>query len=126
MADGGETDQQIIFVCEQEGLLIAYGRASLNAPNSPHNIESLPEGWIMSGVFVDVDHRKKGLACKLIDARFEWLRSRTNEVWSMTGIDNEASFAMHAAAGFTVERHDVVLAVAFPNGGGAVFRRTLD
>ena len=85
----------------------------------------LPEGWYLSGITVARPWRRKGIGRRLVQVRLDWLHEQTTLVYYNTGLENDASVALHSTFGFERVEPDV-LAPA-PHGRRTLqrlFRRT--
>lgn len=100
--------KRAIWVVESEyAEVVAWTRACFfrPAPDAPTN--SIPEGWYLMGVNVLPSWRRRGLGTALCQLRLDWLRTRTEVVWTFTDHDNFASIALHKNLGFQITRGDV-------------------
>lgn len=91
-------DIRHLAVAEFQGDVVAFARAmSFNRTNRP---DERPSGWYLSGVVVRESMRRRGIGRRLVEARLEWLRGRTNLVRAVAATGNEASVALLTDAGF--------------------------
>ena len=86
-----------VFVAEDGQELLGYARcARLEYKAHPQ----LPEGWYLNGVSVVPQHRRKGIASRLVQRRLEYLQGREDTVYYFTAKSNTASQALHEGFGF--------------------------
>lgn len=85
------------------------GFVELNERGYVDGCDTSPVPYI-EGLYVDTDHRRRGIARALIAAAEAWARARgRSELASDCVADNDASLAFHRAAGFEFTRHAVNL-----------------
>lgn len=101
--------------------VVGYGVAARLTPESDGG-RAAPEGWYLAGLVVTPDLRRRGIGGKLTLARMELLRLRTSRVYCFANARNQASIALHEAAGFTELTRDFAIpGVSFDGGEGILF-----
>jgi len=80
---------------------------------------NVPDGWFLTGLFVDPLHRRGGVGRRLTQQRLQWLDARTNKVWYFVSALNRPSIELHRKLGFhEVTRDFVIPGVTFSGGVG--------
>jgi aminoglycoside 6'-N-acetyltransferase I len=102
----GAPDQLNIVAIGGEGAVVAFAEAALRH-DYVNGCDGSPVAFL-EGIYVALDHRRRGVARALVDAVAVWARSKgIEELASDALIDNQASHAFHARLGF-VETERVV------------------
>ena len=99
--------------------MVGYGRASrFTAPHgAPRNVA--PSGYYLTGVLVDAQWRRRGLAEQLTRTRLEWVWQRTPVCWYFANAGNRPSLDLHAKLGFQVVTSDFCSPVSPSRAAGA-------
>jgi aminoglycoside 6'-N-acetyltransferase I len=87
------------FVCVEDGIPLGYIHASLRT-DYVEGTETSPVGYF-EGVYVKPEHRRKGVARRLMEEAEKWAREKgCTEMGSDTNQTNVESRRMHKSAGF--------------------------
>lgn len=107
----------LVLVATSRGTALAYGVAERLA------IETLPEGWYLTGVVVTPSERRRGIATRLTRRRLDWIGQRAEEAYYFVNEVNRVSIDLHAGFGFEPIAHDIhVPGVTFRGGRGVLHR----
>ena len=130
---GGALDDWVVTVTEQldrgermlvaevDGTVVAYAKTGHRAPHDPD--DPAPVGMWLTGAVVAPDHRRSGIARRLVGLLVAERRPTDGPVWSMTDSANRASLALHAGLGFAeVLRAPRMLGQDFGSGTGVLLR----
>jgi len=98
--------QRYSCVATLGGEVVGYGRCGVRDDSAVHEMFT---GWALTGVNVVPRWRRRHIARELTLHRLEWLRGRTDRVFSWTASDNEVSKALHEAMGFALVADDMLL-----------------
>lgn len=94
-----QSDNDIVYLAVVDGKYIGFIHMSLRF-NYVEGSNSSPVGYI-EGIYVEVDHRNKGISMSLVGAGAEWSKSLgCKEIASDTQLDNHASQEFHKKIGF--------------------------
>ena len=118
--------QRLLLVAGRGGGVVGYGRARLfeHPPDAP--ADTAPEGYYLTGLFVDRDFRRTGVGAALTDARLRWIAQRADDAWFFANARNVASMQLHRRFGFEeVTREFSFPGVTFDGGEGVLFRSRL-
>jgi ribosomal protein S18 acetylase RimI-like enzyme len=118
-----ESPDRLLVVAERAEQVIGYGRVLrfVPEPDAPDDIAS--SGYYLMGLVVDPDHRRRGVAAALTEARLEWISKHADGAWYFANARNAASIALHAPFGFEeVTRSFCYPRVDFDRGEGVLFR----
>ena len=125
LEDIGSADR-LLVVGERAGEVIGYGRVLRFVPEPDAPADIAPSGYYLMGLVVHPDHRRRGVAAALTQARLDWISRHANEAWYFANARNAASIALHAPFGFEeVTRSFFYPRVDFDRGEGILFRRRL-
>lgn len=119
-----EDPEAHLVVAEVDGHIAGHATARwlAFAADLARNVE---DGWYLTGLLVDPEHRRGGIGRRLVQARLDWLASRAVSVWYFAAATNPASIALHEPFGFTeVTRDFVVPGISFRGGEGVLCRRS--
>ena len=124
LTEPGLGSDRMLFVAEDAGAILGYGRARDVAAFEDVEPELRPPiGWYLLGMIVDPVHRRRGIGHALTEARLDWLRERTPEVFYFTRRTNGASIALHTAFGFKAYRdHFLFPRTGLEPGDGTMYR----
>ena len=115
-----------LLVARSNGRTLAFARASFYARPEDASPDHQPEGWYLSGVIVDEEYRRRGIAKALCEARLEFVAQRANEVFYIANVRNRPSIELHAKLGFEeLTREFYSPRVTYTGGAGALFRLEL-
>ncbi len=91
-------DDFAAFLAVADGRPVAFAEASLR-----HYVDGAPDAvnGYLEGLFVAADHRRAGIATRLLDAVAAWARAAgATDLGSDTDLDNPDGAAWHGATGF--------------------------
>ncbi|MBD3236600.1 MAG: GNAT family N-acetyltransferase [Candidatus Eisenbacteria bacterium] len=117
----------LVLVAEIAGTTVGFGRLRY-VPHIPPRARAgyAPGGWYLTGVIVDPDFRRRGVAHILTRDRLRWIASRSRHAYYVANARNRASIALHEAFGFVEMTPGPELAgIAFCGGEGVLFRADL-
>ncbi len=110
-----------LWVVTAAARILGFARCAIH----DHPYQNAPCGWYLAGVVIAAQHRRRGLAHQLTEARLRWLQARTQHVYYYANARNQASIDLHAALGFVeFTRHFSIPGVHFDGGVGVLFRKT--
>ncbi len=116
-------DDRHVTVAEGATGLLGYGRTGWFEPVADAPANSAPAGWYLSGLSVDPDWRRRGIARALTQERLDWVAARADEAWYFANARNRVSFALHASLGFVEVTRDFAFpGVEFRGGAGVLCR----
>lgn len=99
MAEIVESPTQVAFVAITDGVASGFATASVRA-DYVEGSETSPVGYL-EGVFIDVEHRRQGIARSLVRAIERWVGMQgCTEFGSDAYLNNTESHAFHRAVGF--------------------------
>lgn len=111
-----------LFVAVHDGRVLGYGRVARLTPTASGG-RNAADGWYLSGVVIDRDHRRRGLARSLTRARCAWVWERADSVYYVVNALHEASRRLHGEFGFQEVTRDFDLpGVYFTEGHGILCR----
>ena len=114
-----------MIVAERSGGFLGYAKASYLEFKEESPANTAPEGWYLTGVVVDPEHRRRGVGAALTRARLQWIGRRAGAAYYFASAKNRATHDLHAPFGFEeVTRNFSVPGVTF-TGGGILFRVAL-
>jgi ribosomal protein S18 acetylase RimI-like enzyme len=120
-----ESPDRLLVVAERAAEVIGYGRVLRFVPEPDAPSDIAPSGYYLMGLVVHPDHRRRGVAAALTQARLEWISSHAEDAWYFANARNAASIALHAPYGFEeVTRSFFYPRVDFDRGEGVLFRLT--
>lgn len=94
-----ESEKDIVYLAIDKGMYVGFIHMSLRF-DYVEGSNSSPVGYI-EGIFVDENHRNKGVSKKLVKAGEEWSKSLgCTEIASDTELDNHGSQEFHKRIGF--------------------------
>lgn len=117
--------ERLLVVAEIDGAVVGHACAGWQHfdPQLAHNVK---DGWYLTGVIVEPEHRRRGVARNLVQARLDWLSTRADRAWYFASAQNEASLELHREFGFSeVTRTFEVPGVTFTGGVGVLCVRAL-
>ena len=118
-----ESPDRLLVVAERAEDVIGYGRVLRFVPEPDAPADIAPSGYYLMGLVVHPDHRRRGVAAALTQARLEWISKHADEAWYFANARNAASIALHAPFGFEeVTRSFLYPRVDFGLGEGVLFR----
>ena len=85
--------------------IVAYGKCGYMDLEDKSTMVGRDQAWILNGVEVDLQWRRKSIARRLVQRRLEWLKERTDLVLYSTALDNDVSVALHREFGFIPYQH---------------------
>ena len=113
-----ESPDRLLVVAECADDVIGYGRVMRFVPPP-----LAPAGYYLMGMVVHPDHRRRGVATALTQARLDWISKHADEAWYFANARNAASIALHEPFGFEeVTRSFFYPRVDFDRGDGVLFR----
>ena len=119
-----ERPDRLLVVAECAGEVIGYGRAVRFEPEADAPTDIAPPGYYLMGLVVHPDHRRRGVAAALTQARLDWMSKQADEAWYFANARNAASIALHASFAFEeVTRSFSFPRVDFDRGEGILFQR---
>lgn len=115
-----------VFVAEIDDAVVGYGRIRDLTHAEGGLPTPLPEGWYLTGVVIAPAFRRRGLGAALTEARIDWARERTPDVYYVANLRNRPSQDLHAVYGF----EEISRAFDYPRAGlksgeGAAYRLRL-
>ena len=116
-------DDRHVTVAETATGLVGYGRTGWfdPVPDAPAN--TAPAGWYLTGLSVDPDWRRRGIARALTEERLDWVAARSDAAWYFANAENRVSLALHASLGFVEVTRDFSFpGVEFRYGAGVLCR----
>jgi GNAT superfamily N-acetyltransferase len=112
----------LLLVAEIDGLLIGFARAAYFQPAQYPDSRNCPEGWYLSGVIVDPDYRRLGIASTLTAYRLDWIAERAKKAYYFANARNKVSIELHGKYNFTELTRDFKYPnVEFEGGEGILF-----
>jgi GNAT superfamily N-acetyltransferase len=112
--------ERLLVVAEVDGLVVGHAGAGWLSFD-PALADNLKNGWYLTGVLVDPVYRRGGVGAALVQARLDWLDTRTDCSWYFATAVNQASLALHSRFGFReVTRKFTVPGVEFTGGTGVL------
>jgi ribosomal protein S18 acetylase RimI-like enzyme len=118
-----ESPDRLLVVAERAEDVIGYGRVLRFVPEPDAPADIAPSGYYLMGLVVHPDHRRRGVAAALTQARLEWISKHADDAWYFANARNAASIALHAPFGFEeATRSFVYPRVDFDRGEGVLFR----
>lgn len=111
----------VLLVAEVSGAVVGWS----GAQRAVVHAETPPE-WLVAGLTVLPEHRRRGIAAELLDGVVHEVRAAAPAapVFSIVNAQNRASLALHKAAGFReVERAGILASITFTGGVGVLLRR---
>ncbi|HZG86694.1 MAG TPA: aminoglycoside 6'-N-acetyltransferase [Paenibacillus sp.] len=94
-----QSEKDIIYLAFVEGECIGFIHMSLRV-DYVEGSRSSPVGYV-EGIYVEENHRRKGISKKLVEAGEQWSKSLgCNEIASDTEVDNYDSQQFHKKIGF--------------------------
>ena len=119
-----ERPDRLLVVAECAGEVIGYGRVVRFEPEADAPTDVAPPGYYLMGLVVHPDHRRRGVAAALTQARLDWMSKQADEAWYFANARNAASIALHASFAFEeVTRSFAFPRVDFDRGEGILFQR---
>lgn len=107
-----------LFVAAHDGRVLGFGRVAWLTPEASGG-RNAADGWYLSGVVIDRDHRRRGLARRLTRARCVWVWERAATVYYVVNALHEASRQLHGEFGFREVTRDFELpGIVFYEGQG--------
>lgn len=99
---------EFVPVAEEDGVLVAYARASYFTRPDDAPDRTAPSGWYLLGISVRADRKRRGFGRELTARRLQWLRGQgAGTAFYFADFDNEPSIRMHDEFGFTEVMRDV-------------------
>ncbi|SEN79609.1 Ribosomal protein S18 acetylase RimI [Actinacidiphila rubida] len=112
--------QSLVVTAKIAGEAVGYANAEF-LPEHP--VDRAPAGYYLTGVTVDPDWRRRGIATLLTRRRMDWIRERDAAVWCFVSARNGASLDLHRDLGFRRERPGASFqGVEFAGGEGWLLR----
>lgn len=116
-------DDRHVTVAEAATGLVAYARTGRFVPAADALANTAPAGWYLTGLSVDPDWRRRGIARALTEERLDWVAARADVAWYFANAGNRVSLALHASLGFVEVTRDFSFpGVEFPGGAGVLCR----
>ncbi|ASP37908.1 hypothetical protein CHH28_04105 [Bacterioplanes sanyensis] len=110
-------DNVIAFVAMQQQQLLGYSKAA-HFNGQAYS----PQGWYLSGLIVNPDYRRAGIAHELTRQRLNALSQHTDTVYYFANVNNQASIDLHGKFGFELLKDDFCFpGVTFNQGRGQLF-----
>jgi ribosomal protein S18 acetylase RimI-like enzyme len=121
------SDAHRLWVARTGGEAIAFARASYTERPAECPPNHQPAGWYLTGVIVDEDWRRRGVARELTRARMEFVAQRAREAFYIASAMNHTSIDLHAGFGFEELTRDFFAprVTSFTGGVGILFRARL-
>lgn len=120
VARGLTTDierKNLVLTARIEAAVVGFGRARfVRLPGE--SSEEPPDGWYLSGVIVDPEFRRRGIAAELTRLRLEWIAKRAGEAFYFANSLNRVSIDLHHRLGFAEVRRGISFPGAHFSGGG--------
>lgn len=117
------SDRAILSVAEIDGRIVGFARATYFQPDDKAPVNSCPEGWYLTGVIVDPEFRRAGIASKLTTSRLEQIAEKANQAYYFANAQNRVSIELHEKLGFQeISRDFSYPGVNFVGGQGILFR----
>lgn len=93
------SEKEIAFICKNANEYIGFINVSIRS-DYVEGSNSTPVGYI-EGVYVEQNHRKKGIANQLIEAGEKWVKEKgCKQMGSDIEYDNTVSYHFHKSIGF--------------------------
>ncbi|MFH1143007.1 MAG: GNAT family N-acetyltransferase [Candidatus Eisenbacteria bacterium] len=123
-ADAGE--RSLVLLAEIPEGIIGFGKARHLDRRAWRRAGLSPEGWYLTGVVVDPEHRRRGAGSRLTLERLRWLARRSDCAYYFANARNRVSIALHERFGFVeVGRAAFIAGTSFEGGEGILFRSEL-
>ena len=104
-------DRRLFLVAEVDGQVVGYARASRFDPDPEDPPNMVPAGYLLVGIQVLPEARRRGVGRALTAARLDWIDARGGPTWYWADDDNLASIELHRGFGFTPHTTDFVFKV---------------
>lgn len=115
--------ERLLVVAEIDDTLVGHACAGWQHFDQ-RLARNIKDGWYLTGIIVDPDHRRCGVGRHLVQARLDWLSTRADRAWYFASAQNEASLELHREFGFSeVSRSFEVPGVTFTGGVGVLCLR---
>ncbi len=112
--------ERLLVVAEVDGRIAGHAGAGWLSFD-PELADNVKPGWYLTGILVDPAFRRGGVGAALVQARLDWLDTRTDCSWYFATAVNQASLALHSRFGFReVTRKFTVPGVDFTGGVGVL------
>ncbi|WP_432190334.1 GNAT family N-acetyltransferase [Streptomyces sp. Tue6028] len=91
------SERSLVITAKVSGEAVGYANAAF-LPE--HAEDGAPAGYYLTGVTVDPDWRRRGIARLLTRRRVDWIWERDSAVWCFISAKNRASLDLHRELGF--------------------------
>lgn len=91
------SERSLVIAAKVSGETVGYANAAF-LPE--HAEDGAPAGYYLTGVTVDPDWRRRGIARLLTRRRMDWIWERDSAVWCFISAKNRASLDLHRELGF--------------------------
>ncbi|MGA5817664.1 GNAT family N-acetyltransferase [Kitasatospora sp. NPDC094028] len=113
-------ERSLVITAKVSGEAVGYANAAF-LPEHPG--DGAPAGYYLTGVTVDPDWRRRGIAGLLTRRRMEWIGERDSAAWCFVSARNGASLDLHRQLGFDrVAFAASFQGIEFAGGGGWLLR----
>ncbi|MFJ2863538.1 GNAT family N-acetyltransferase [Kitasatospora sp. NPDC087314] len=113
-------ERSLVITAKVSGAAVGYANAAF-LPE--HAVDGAPAGYYLTGVTVDPDWRRRGMATLLTQRRMEWVWERGSAVWCFISARNRASLDLHRKRGFNQVTFGVSFqGIEFTGGEGWLLR----
>ncbi|WP_331744726.1 GNAT family N-acetyltransferase [Kitasatospora sp. NBC_01300] len=92
-----ERSRSLVITAKVSGEAVGYANVAF-LPE--HAVDGAPAGYYLTGVTVDPDWRRRGIARLLTLRRMEWVWKSGSAVWCFISARNRASLDLHREVGF--------------------------
>jgi len=117
---------RLVLVATLGDRIIGFGKARHLKSEEGGSGRETPDGWYLTGVVVDSEHRRRGVGARLTMERLSWIADRDDAAYYFANARNRVSIALHEGFGFVeVARGSEFAGVSFTGGEGVLFKTEL-
>jgi len=114
---------RLVLVATLGDRVIGFGKARYLRSEGRTSVGETPDGWYLTGVIVDSEHRRRGVGARLTAERLSWIADRDDAAYYFANARNRVTVALHEGFGFVeVARGAEFGGVSFTGGEGVLFK----